>query len=163
MFEIWLLLPYCLNTYGCGNHFLFTIRCSVSYWFCDQTAINIIIIVIVVKLIIIIIITLFLLLLIIIIILLLHQSARAIPCGSYMVPCMLSLYRMLVPPLCTSNLRTNIVDFRGFDSSIMFINRKGWNSHVHREFPGKFESSYLSRDNLSREIGRISDVGTTMV
>ena len=26
--------------------------------------------------------------------------------------------------------------------------------HVHREFPGKFESSNLSRNNLSREIGR---------
>ena len=29
-----------------------------------------------------------------------------------------------------------------------------WNSHVHREFPGHFESSNLSRDNLSGEIGR---------
>ena len=28
------------------------------------------------------------------------------------------------------------------------------NSHVHRIFPGKFESSNLSRENLSREIGR---------
>ena len=27
---------------------------------------------------------------------------------------------------------------------------KGWNSHVHREFPRKFESRNLSRDNLSR-------------
>ena len=31
---------------------------------------------------------------------------------------------------------------------------KGWNSQAHREFPGKFESSNLSRDNLSRETGR---------
>ena len=31
---------------------------------------------------------------------------------------------------------------------------KGWNSHVHRGFPRKFESTHLSRDNLSREIGR---------
>ena len=30
---------------------------------------------------------------------------------------------------------------------------KGWNSQVHRGFPAKFESSNLSRDNLSREIG----------
>ena len=30
---------------------------------------------------------------------------------------------------------------------------KGWNSQAHREFPGKFESRNLSRDNLSREIG----------
>ena len=32
---------------------------------------------------------------------------------------------------------------------------KGWNSQAHREFPGKFESSNLSRDNnCSREIER---------
>ena len=29
-----------------------------------------------------------------------------------------------------------------------------WNSHVHRDFPGKFESMNLSRHNLSREIWR---------
>ena len=34
---------------------------------------------------------------------------------------------------------------------------KGWNSHVHGEFPGKFESSNVRRDNVSREIGRSSD------
>ena len=32
---------------------------------------------------------------------------------------------------------------------------KGWNSHVHRQFPRKFESSNVSRDNVSRKIGRI--------
>ena len=42
----------------------------------------------------------------------------------------------------TPNLPTYIVDFR-------------WNSHVHREFTGKFESSDVSRDNANREIGRI--------
>ena len=31
---------------------------------------------------------------------------------------------------------------------------KGWDSHVHRTIPGKFESSNVSRDNVSREIGR---------
>ena len=31
---------------------------------------------------------------------------------------------------------------------------KGWNSHVHGEPPRSFESRNLSRDNLSREIGR---------
>ena len=36
----------------------------------------------------------------------------------------------------------------------MIINCKGWNSHVHRGFPRKFDSANLSRDNLSREIGR---------
>ena len=36
------------------------------------------------------------------------------------------------------------------------INSKGWNSHVHREFPGSFEPRNPSRDNLNREIGRMS-------
>ena len=31
---------------------------------------------------------------------------------------------------------------------------KGWNSHAHREFPGNLESTNLSRDNLSTDIGR---------
>ena len=31
---------------------------------------------------------------------------------------------------------------------------KGWNSFVHRGFPIHFDSTNLSRDNLSREIGR---------
>ena len=30
---------------------------------------------------------------------------------------------------------------------------KEWNSQAHEEFAGKFESSSLSRDDLSREIG----------
>ena len=55
----------------------------------------------------------------------------------------------------TPNLRTKIIDFRGFDSSIVLIWRfQGWNSQAHSGFPGKFESSNLSRDNLSTEIGR---------
>ena len=32
---------------------------------------------------------------------------------------------------------------------------KGWNSQAHREFPGNVESTNLSRDNISREIGRV--------
>ena len=55
----------------------------------------------------------------------------------------------------TANLRTYILDSRGFDSSIN-LNCKGWNSNVHRGLPGNFESTNLSRDNLSREIGRTS-------
>ena len=47
----------------------------------------------------------------------------------------------------TANLRTTIMDFRGFDSSITIIMSIG-------DFPGNVESSNLSRDNLSREIGR---------
>ena len=53
----------------------------------------------------------------------------------------------------TANLRTKILDFRGFDSS-RILSFKGWNSHIHGEFPGSFESTNLSRDNLSRESGR---------
>ena len=34
------------------------------------------------------------------------------------------------------------------------LNLKGWNSDGHRELPRSFESTNLSRDNLSREIGR---------
>ena len=51
----------------------------------------------------------------------------------------------------TANLRTKILDFRGFDLSRILI--KGWNSHVHGGFLGKLESSNLSREILSREIG----------
>ena len=51
-----------------------------------------------------------------------------------------------------ANFRTKILDFRGFDSQNLKL--KAWNSHVHREFPGKFESTILGRENLSREIGR---------
>ena len=58
----------------------------------------------------------------------------------------------------TANLRTNIMAFRGFDYNVILIQR-GWSYHVHRGFPGKFESSNLSRDNVSREIGRTSQGG----
>ena len=54
----------------------------------------------------------------------------------------------------TPNLPTNIVDFGGFDSSTILIQR-GWNSQAHRGLPGKFESSNVSRDNVSRRIGLI--------
>ena len=53
----------------------------------------------------------------------------------------------------TANLRAKTLDFRGFELE-RNLNLKGWKSHVLREVPGKFESSNLSRDNLSREIGR---------
>ena len=52
--------------------------------------------------------------------------------------------------LSTANLRTKIPDFGGFDSSRILVLR-GWNCHVHREYPGSFESVDLSRDNLSRQ------------
>ena len=59
-----------------------------------------------------------------------------------------------------------MVGFRGFDSSIILslkgwnshVHRgfpgKGWNSHVHRGFPGKFESSNVSRDIHAYLTGR---------
>ena len=57
------------------------------------------------------------------------------------------------PPSSTANFHTKILDFRGFDSSRILV-FKGWNSQAHREFPGKSESSNLSGDSLSGEIGR---------
>ena len=42
----------------------------------------------------------------------------------------------------------NLVDFGGFDSSIILTQRggiQGWHSHVHRGLPGKLESSNVSR------------------
>ena len=51
-----------------------------------------------------------------------------------------------------ANLRTNIMDFRGFDSSII-LNVRGGILMSIGNFPVKFESSNLSRDNVSREIG----------
>ena len=40
---------------------------------------------------------------------------------------------------------------------------KGWNSQAHREFPGKFKSSNVSRDNVSREIGRKQIIIITII
>ena len=51
----------------------------------------------------------------------------------------------------TANLPTNIVDLRGFDSSIILI--KGVEFPGLRGFPEKSESSNVSGDNVSREIG----------
>ena len=56
-------------------------------------------------------------------------------------------------PDLAANLRTKILDFRRFWLK-QNLDSKGWNSHVHREVPGKFEPTNRSRDNLSREIGR---------
>ena len=53
----------------------------------------------------------------------------------------------------TPNLPANIVGFRGSDSSIILILRGGIPMSIG-SFPGKFESSNLSRRNVSRRIGR---------
>ena len=59
----------------------------------------------------------------------------------------------------TANLRTND---SGSQRVLLKhnIDIKGWNSHVHREFPGMLESSNLSRDDISREIRRTSRQGS---
>ena len=54
---------------------------------------------------------------------------------------------------CTPNLPANIMDFRGLDSSIILI-VKEWNSQARREFHVKFDSSNVSRRNVSRRTGR---------
>ena len=53
----------------------------------------------------------------------------------------------------TASLRTKILDFRGFDSNIIFIVRCGI-SRLGGKLSGNVESTNLSRDNLGREIGR---------
>ena len=53
----------------------------------------------------------------------------------------------------TANLRTMIMHFRGFDSSIILILRGGIPRPIGNS-PGEFESSNVSRDDVSREIGR---------
>ena len=61
-------------------------------------------------------------------------------------------------PLPTmANLRTKILDFRGFDSS-RILTLRGRITRPIGNFPGKIESRNLSRDNISREIGRIRTV-----
>ena len=61
--------------------------------------------------------------------------------------------------ISTANLRTKIMDSRGFYSSIILIVR-GEIPRPIREFPGKFESSNVSRDNDSREIGCTGNTDT---
>ena len=59
-------------------------------------------------------------------------------------------------PLCnTASLRTKILDFRAFDSSIIYMFSSGILMSIRRESTGMFDSTNLSRDKLSREIGRI--------
>ena len=54
----------------------------------------------------------------------------------------------LIDCLYTPGPPTDVVGFRGLDSSTILI-LKGWNSHVHSEFTGKFESSNVSLCALS--------------
>ena len=52
----------------------------------------------------------------------------------------------------TANLRTKILDFRGFDSNIILVLRGGILMSIGY-FPEVVESTILSRDSFSREIG----------
>ena len=49
----------------------------------------------------------------------------------------------------TANLHTRIWISEGLTQAERDF--KGWNSHAHRGFPGKFEFTNLRRDTLSRE------------
>ena len=60
----------------------------------------------------------------------------------------------LVVAANTANLSTKILDSRGFDSSRILVLRGGILMTIGNSW--KFESRNLSRDNLSREIGRRS-------
>ena len=62
---------------------------------------------------------------------------------------------MAISELNTASLRTKVLNFRGFDSSRILVLRAGIPRSIG-EFPGNYESTNLSRDNLSREIGRSS-------
>ena len=53
----------------------------------------------------------------------------------------------------TANFRAKILDFRGFDSSIILLLRGGI-PRPARICSGYVESTSLSRDNLSRDAGR---------
>ena len=55
----------------------------------------------------------------------------------------------------TANLPTNIVDFRGFDSSIMLCFRCGILMSIGN-FPESLSQAMLVGCNVSREIGRIA-------
>ena len=54
------------------------------------------------------------------------------------------------------------MDFTWFDSRTI-LSLKGWNYQAHRDLPGKFESTNLSRRNVRREIGRSTGGATTRV
>ena len=62
----------------------------------------------------------------------------------------------------TANLCTTILDFRGLDSSTI-LTLRGRIPRPIRGLPGKFESTNLSRDNLSMEIGRAEFCETLVV
>ena len=56
--------------------------------------------------------------------------------------------------MLVQHLSEQIHDMLGFQGC--GVQDAGWNSHVQREFPGNVESTNLSRNSLSREIGRMT-------
>ena len=52
-------------------------------------------------------------------------------------------------------ITAKILDFR-FLFNLKHLKFKGWISRAHSEFVGDLESTDLSRDNLSREIGHMN-------
>ena len=61
--------------------------------------------------------------------------------------------RIVIPVSDTANPPTNIVDFRGFDSSIILIWRGGILVSIG-DFPEGLSQAVLVGSNVSREIGR---------
>ena len=59
---------------------------------------------------------------------------------------------MLLETTSTANLRTTILDFRGFDSSVVLSLSRGIRVSIDG-YPENIESTSLSRDRPSREIG----------
>ena len=76
-----------------------------------------------------------------------NREVLSVPLCSASSFCKLSLGTGIV----TANLRTKILDFGGFDSCMILILRGGIPRPM---FPGNHESTNLSRDNVTREIGR---------
>ena len=56
---------------------------------------------------------------------------------------------------CTANLRTKLLDFRGFDSSIILILRCGILMSIENLPDFLSQQILVHRENLSREIGLI--------
>ena len=82
-----------------------------------------------------------------------HLFEAPVPCNSTEPFCRQAVLCRAAPYWATANLRTKILDFRGFDSSKILISR-GRILMAIGGFPGKLESTNLSREILSKEIGR---------
>ena len=75
--------------------------------------------------------------------------------GYFWLPTMVFGFRNTCREPDAADFRTNIMDFIGFDRSIIHINSKGWKSQARRGSPRKLDSSNVSRCNVSRRTGHI--------